>query len=319
MSIISVTEDRHSGGGSGGETDVKKYRRHWIVVTSQNMVDGYGQVVVADDGVNAIPDKWSVFTNTGWTDNDTLLIDIKAERRKEAPWIWDVIGEYKEQPGASEDPDPIDIESGHDGVRMWPVAITVAAERDLDGKAYKNSADGPFSPPLQRTERLIAVEISRRTRTFDSGDWDYLDTINDVELTEWGQATYHVLCIGVTPGERKWDEDGSYYEVKLEFRIRKTPWHPQEILDQGFYKLVDKTTGTAVIPATPLENIAPLHIADSLGIPVTKPKLLDGAGWPLEKGVDEVYLEFKEYESADFSALNLPELNVELGTTTTAP
>lgn len=318
MAIISVTEDLHSGGGDGGGGEVTSYTRHWIVVTSETMVDGYGDVIVADDGVTAIPDRFSTFTNTGWSDLDNILIHKTAQRRKEAPWIWDVVGEYEELPGNEEDPEGpenVTIESGHDGVRMWTVSEDFEVDVDLDGKLYANSSGTTYKPKRRRREHLIAVEITRRIREFIAANWDFLDTINDAPL--WGWDTYHILCLGITPGVRMWDEEGSYYEAKVEFRIRKTPWHPLEILDRGLFKIIDKDTGQRPTPGTADDLLVPIHIADGLGIPIMEPELLDGDAWPLAKGADPFFNEFKEYESADFDLMNLPELNVELGTTTT--
>lgn len=170
---------------------------------------------------------------------------------------------------------------------------------DLAGVGVFNSAGQPFDPPPEiPTHNLTFSVTCYRAIAFDwvGKNNTYQDAINDANwnIIPAPGITYTfpkqtVKCNKYTGSTHQ--ENGTYYwELQLEFEVKKSKWNPRSFLDAG---TVYKESG----------SLPPQPILDATGNPVQSPVPLNGAGKPLPAGGTPVYKDFQAYNEVNFNLM----------------
>lgn len=192
-------------------------------------------------------------------------------------------------------------------------------EVDLDGKAYLNIVNQPFTPPPTFPGGMAGMIIRRNERhaTLES-------VLNRVE--EFNYVVNQVNFLGRLPGmalckvesaEEVYRGDVRYWVFVYRIRFKKhalfpagkivpegettQTWQPR-ILNAGMYRW-RKVFGA------PLKNLPMVPIMRG-ALPVSHPVPLDLNGQPIVADADgkivPVYLKFRHYREVDLAALTLP-------------
>ena len=310
MAIVWVREDPESGGGDA-DIEGRSYERIFLVLTD-TVADGPKTVSEAVDPVSglAVPGAFTVFAKGNETDYGAVCTKQRCQRNRQNPKLWRVTctftmlrSESGTWPGGS-----IDLTFALPGVRMWWVGYQEAIDKDIHGAPIVNSAGQPFKPREEVTRYRLAIEVTRAVRSYSPATWAaYGGAVN--ADSAWGMPPGTLLMVAPPGGNRRVDQIGTYYEIRMEIHVNPDGWK-RERLDQGTHRLATADGG---IPShsTPAAGVG--WITDATGAPVAHDVLLDGAGLPLEitnPGGSPVTLEFEVYHPMPFAPLNLPSLNI---------
>lgn len=268
---------------------VRKYFRFFRAVTDDQK-DGPKIVLQA----GAIPKLGNVYSCGNETDTGAWCINREANQTSGETKIWDVDVEYSSKLDLSseEQSDPEQQENPLDRptqIKGKFAQFQRSIDKDLDGIAVVNSARQPFDPPVVIDDSRPVIEMTRNEASLDFTLLaTYQDAIN--QDTFLGFPPY--TCKLIIPTFDQHFENGVFFwTITYEIHIRRELWHPLQVLDQGYYKLVAGS---------------PEVITDANGKTLTAPRLLDGAGSPLASGASPVYMNFKPYKILPFAALSLP-------------
>lgn len=163
--------------------------------------------------------------------------------------------------------------------------VDESVQQDADGNAYLNSAGTPFLPPIisRRANQLITVTINRAS--VDNATLVLLqDAINNADW--YGFPKWSVKVNG-TQFSNQYEQGFEFWPHVYHLEANWKLWHPQKILDQGYYE------------RDPVSNKL-TQILDQYGEPLSEPHLLNGAGLKLPSGESAVFLEFREFLELDF-------------------
>lgn len=145
-------------------------------------------------------------------------------------------------------------------------------DRDADGNPITNSALDPFDPPLTRDFNDKVLVVTRAEPFYDpiaKGVWE--NTVNNGPVTFMGIAfpAESLRCLSIQPGREYSDADTS---VLVEYRfLYRRDLQKARVLDQGF---------GAWFTSNNTQTKGELYTGQ--GTQVTKPKLLNGKGKPLD-------------------------------------
>lgn len=305
---------------------VRKYTRRFLVIVKTNLLGPAG--VSSCPGV---PMPFAPYTPNRREEWDLLAVavDISADQADRDDWQkWIVTVQYSTEvpPGG-----PTFLKTGLGNARSgtqqnpWdePPAVEADVEnettypvQDLDGKAYTNSADQPFTPPYARPSgyRVYTATRNEKKADFETRLEDYVYVVNS---TTWkGYQPGYVLCTGGR-GPLLYRGAVPFYRVTYKFLCKKrvqlpdgtfTPgWQPR-ILDAGMFQR-DTLFGIAAIPDT----LVPIV---QFGHQVNQPVLLDGNGLVQTEKYDMSYpivalrgkLKPKYRDFKDFRSVELNDL-----------
>ena len=159
--------------------------------------------------------------------------------------------------------------------------------KDKDGISVRNSAGDAFTelPTIQRA--IDVFTISREEwRNPNEKKRGFKDVTN---ADTWSGFPPGTLLMQIsTNWSGKW-------MVSYAIKYRPEGWG-LEILDAGYYKLLDASQGGQKV-----------RISTESG-PAEVPQRLDGLGGTLSASSPDVFLRFRQYESRYFSLLNLPPI-----------
>jgi len=153
------------------------------------------------------------------------------------------------------------------------------------------SSGEPIDPPIEIPDSWAMLTITRNELEFyDTKVEQFTNTINSTAFL--GFDVGKVRCAGIS-ARSVTESNLRFWQVTYSFEIRKT--HNVKFLDQGYYQLVGGNKE---------------RILDFGGGQLAAPWPLNGAGeelTPAEVTAGEFsYREYRVFEYADFTALNLP-------------
>lgn len=238
---------------------------------------------------------------------------IRAEKPMDSWKIWHVTVEYSTLSGTlnpnpgGDDLNPLNrppieewgfetyTEVAQKARRLNPITSDFTDEE----QAILNSAGEIFQDPPQKTLFLPVVRFTRNEANFSySIASEYVGTVNSAAWL--GAAQHEVLCSDISANLNA-GENGfpQFWSISYTFRFKTGGWYT-DILDAGFYFLNKSATPPQLKP-----------ILDNDGIPVTRPRPLDGTGGllDLEDATDiselAVYRRYLLYEESDFGDFDL--------------
>lgn len=166
--------------------------------------------------------------------------------------------------------------------------IMEVAREDVYGQPILNSASIPFDPPLEREKTRMVCRIKRNQAKFSAlAMLKYHGALNS---KKWAGFEEFTCRLQITDATRHYENGIFYWEVTYEIEIDPLGWTTR-VLDATWSWYED---GKLVI------------IRDDYGAPLSSPRLLNGAGEPLDPDTeDPVFLEFDLHQEADFNDLKL--------------
>lgn len=308
MAILWVHEALSSGSGSGEHDSGNRYTRVFDVL-SDSYADNAYTIANADDGTLAIPAPYTHFAKGNDTDYTSIVTRITPERDDRYPLLWHVRVEYTVLRGtgpSGEWPAGTTDETGRlPDIRIWGIPVAEIVARDINDTPIANSAGDQYTPLPEDIYYIKAFEISFPLRTYDLDWWEkYEDSVNADMI--WGREPGTLLMAGPPSGNRKVNEVGTYYEVRIEIQYNRKGWK-KRIPDMGKHRLVTAAGGT---PSTNTPAAGRMPITDQAGRPVMDDVPLDGHGQPLGLNQAWVIKEWAVKIPMAWGPLNLPALNV---------
>lgn len=301
MSVVSV---REVGGPTGSVSfDETTFRREFIVTFDDAAAVNADAALTATDGTNSVPALLTLWGNTvsgrrtPWVKSATSKMESGSSQK-----IWRVSVVYSNSftsppPSATDPWDQAPVYSS------GAIEYEVAFEKDYTtptAQQVRNAAGDPFDPlpGASHINRRISVQVN--TEDFSESTIDALiNTVNDsaVEIrgVSYPAGKLRLLRWEVS-GSSYIDENGDdtpYYVNNLDFESSTFEhYHDLKILNQG-YREKDAEGKLKRI----MDNSSPPK-------PVPQPSLLAANGTKLADGAEPVYLTFKQFPSANWTAIS---------------
>lgn len=189
---------------------------------------------------------------------------------------------------------PADVQYGFE-------VVQVSSLKDADGN-YRKTKAGEIITSGVLIEGYRTISVTRNEARFNRTQADeYMNVTNSGPWNNYPAET--VLCLGIGAGteqETVIDEKTiNFFSVNYQFRARvfsvngTSLKHYQQVYNEGYF-FKDPDDGDKY-----------KRIKDDDGNDVDLPKMLDNDGHLLADGADPIILEFKDYETKSFAALNI--------------
>lgn len=302
MAVVSAEETWEGRDGTesldGRGVLVRTYKRVWRVLTDDALT---GQLEV----INAVgvPAMWAIYATDEETDLGARVVERMPKQDTDDPWLWLVEVKYssKWQDEAAAVANPLERPSK---ISWQSVDFQEAVEVDEEGTSIINSAYEPYDPPVLRDAGRLTCAITKNLSEFDpvfyAGYLKPAKASNDG--TFLGFEAGQVKILKVSCGEQQYENEVSYYPVRIEFDVLTGYWDEEEeelltwdryLLDQG-YSTIN------------LDTLKQQPILEA-GQPVAKPRLLDGEGQLLDASADPAWFlgPFVLHPRKDFDALDI--------------
>ncbi len=264
------------------------------VITGANTSDTWANLA----STSGLPLLGSLFA-----DDTRLVCKRRTPRRHpKSKTVWEVQVEWSSNAKKKEDEDDLPPTERPPIIRGSSEIVTRPFVRDaIDGTKRVVASNGQeFSNTPLRAMYVDVMSYTRYESAFPQPTKStYQGKVNDASLT-FGETTYAkktVLCAGIEYDNGTEIEGQFVWQVSYTFKF--WPEDPdadgnggwmREFLDQGTH-YTDATTNEL------------RHFIDDLGNPRTGN--LDGSGDALATDEDPVFIWLNEYQTADFSGLNL--------------
>ncbi len=175
--------------------------------------------------------------------------------------------------------------------------VQEAISEGTNGIAIVNSANMPFSPPIEVSKGIGVINIEKNYSSVPNLG-QYFNKMNTNTQT-WDGFSYSPYTLLVTGAKAKhvWENDTHYVKVNWTVKYRADTWD-RKVLDAGYYELSAVNSGSG--SGTSAGCIT--AIMDSTGLPVSGPFLLDGSG--RRKPCNDLtphFISFVVYSYVDFS------------------
>jgi hypothetical protein len=298
MTVTSVRQLTDTGGddNEGGVTAVRTYR-----VTTNNVSDTW-ETIRSASGIPSNGDSYA-------SGSSMIVVNRSAKRVTERKDKWHVTVNYDIPRNSDGSP-----AGGSGGVENEIPEYSRTTETeweyrdvDLDNLPIANSAKEPFTPPLEFPQTIAVYTIARNRLTFDdAGSLPYINAVNSAAFNvtapnlNWGFPAETALMTRYDSVRRFRADIGYYYRVTWEIKYREDGWR-KFLLDQGFMMLDADEVPLSYAPAKTIKG--------SDGLPISSPRLLDGAGGLLADGAAPVFVPagngFRRFNLVDFSSLPL--------------
>lgn len=291
MSVVRVVDKYASRGGSATVHGRRQYTR--ILLFECDSTADNEQTIFA----GGAPFKYEGYPG----DAGALCKKVEPKRGDtlaNGHVIWEAVCHYDSQ---LEEPDQ-DEENPLDRPQIESASGAIFTEtqfEDLEGNAYVNSAGAavggrrrgdPLDPPPLVEVTHTILTIQRNEATFDLGLAHYYrNKVNSDAFYGAGPKYAKVASIGAHGPQ--YENGVTFYVVTYEIHFNPNKWIPTKILDAG-PRYID-------------DNAALVHVTDDNGTQSTIPVLLDGNGQKLADGAAPHYVEFRQYQLAPFSGMNL--------------
>jgi len=274
MSIESAKRKYASANGSRNQTGERKYREIWIVRTSSRA----NAETVRDSAL--LPAMGASYESG----DDAILIEKDAEEIEAN--VWEVECRYSSRHGPDAKDDPTDEQPR---IACSSAKYQKAAVKDLEGKAFLNSAGDPFDPPPMFEETHFVLTHVRNEVSYSAVQaFAYINSINNAA---WLGAGKGEVKMERYAGVKKYANDDIYWEVTREFHWNPEGWDPLLVLDAGPRFI--NVDGDLV------------WAEDDYGVQSTALIRLNGGGGKLDKDDESQWMEFKMYKEMDFSVFNI--------------
>jgi len=271
VSLIQEQENRSSSHNIKNE---RTYSRTWLVETD----------TATDDAVT-VENAW--VSSTGIVagvahpnDSGAVAKEISTSCDSEDGKSWTVSCSY----GLWDEDDTNPLNQPAD-VQYSFNTFEKIVERDQQNNAIVNSAQDPFSDPVNIDDSRLVVTITQNQASFNvSMAAAYVNAVNSDAYLGCAPRQWKCASIGAT---KEYDaEYGAYYKctATLEFRVEK---YDIKILDQGTRELDGGVKKNILVG----------------GAPVTDPVLLDGNGGKLDVAATPQYRTFRCYPELPFSGV----------------
>lgn len=159
-------------------------------------------------------------------------------------------------------------------IRYDPYTYEVAADRDLDGVPYLNTAGFPFDIPLPLEKQGVILTVKKWKASYSIAEHlQFAGKVNDGSFTWPGAGTSvaagQAKCLGIFQGERSTSSSAVMVEYRFDLREEG---HQHNVVDQGplGWAVHDGVKKTGVFVG-----------GNKAGVSPTGPIRLDGTGRPL--------------------------------------
>lgn len=278
MAIVAVTETSKRSHGAALEKGARSYTREFWVETDDQATD-----LQAVREAVGVPKRGELYPG----DFGSFCQGVTVEPREEDPRTFVVTADYDSNTSVTQEQEenPLlrPVELSFEGEQYVYVAT-----KDLDGKAFKNSAGDPFDPPPEITGTRPVLVMQRNEAALNPTlVLQYQDAVNADAFLGFPPRT---VKVGTISGRRSFENSVAYWVVSYRFVVDWRTWRVF-LLDAGFRekhagghkKILDKETGQ----------------------PVSAPVMLNGLGYVLVDVENPVYLERKVYREIPFAPLGL--------------
>lgn len=307
--VLSVQEDYASGSrrGSWACDETRINRTYSTRIKVQTLASTTGPLGIINSLGVKVGDTYRFpLYAAGATEIDTgsFVQSIEVEQESEDSKQWSVTIEY----GPFDVPSILGTSYASQGIidptaRAWEAYWDAAKYRHSKPtdesdppKPYINTAGSALLDPPETEETRPVLKITHVEPIYrDDFAANFKDTVNGDEFL--GYPPNVVKCRDIK-GEWHWDSDwGIVWLITYEFEFRDDEdgfGYDQRVVNQGYqYKLAG--------------GGSPINAVDGQGQPVTDAVLLQLNGDKLPTGADPVMLTFKEFPTANFSLLNIPD------------
>ena len=296
MSVVSVVEKVETRNAT---SDVKGRRTYTLNqwVTTDNPSDNEAIIKAAP----GIAHKYDPHPADAGALAKDIAVNKIAELAKGGA-VWEVITHYDSEFSDSPDehpdqdvPNPLDRPT----IFTWGGAIyTESQDQDLDGLAYVNTAGAfvgdqrmgdPFDPaPLVEVVHGI-ITATRNVAVFNEARAEYYR--NKVNSDTWRGHKKDTAKVAVYGAQGPLFENNvEFYSETIEIHTNPSKWIPWSALNRG--------------PRV-LEGGEPTHPPDKDGVKSTVQVKIAEDGTLLADGAAPWFIDFRQYERAPFSALDL--------------
>lgn len=323
----------------------REYERQFLVSVTQNG-KLMGPIGVCSHPF--LPRPWSYYVTNTEFDTAALLVRYQAKQRVTDDWTqWIVTasystntnnGNFQAPTGGAPGDLPNNPSSAYNNPEYeWPDIEWNFDEQlkpaltDLDGKPYMNTANQPFTPPVQFPRAYKVLNISRNELGFNSDvAAEYAYAVNDRPFLKYPAG--FVQCMPPKAVQRY---KGTIRYWRVTYQLKFHPrgiWLPKVtgyiddvptidkqnyelnwqvvIQNQGYMRLENRRDANDV----KFPNFGkPVHIMGADNRPITQQVLLDGDGQPVTARFQPpdaqagllvpYYLKFRQFPSKNFTAL----------------
>ncbi len=308
MGIVSVTETQRQGSWTWKKYQ-RQFERHYQVICDGN-TDLEGDILA---GLPYVPGD-----NIG-----AGVYCVKTEVHQQGPddsgafFVWQATAHFDsllDDKQTSTNPATANDQTPTNRTPVFEYdfeTLQEAVTEATNGIPVVNSANMPFSPPVEKTYGLGVINIEVNKSAIPNLG-AYFNKINNATVT-WDGFSYAQYTLLVTGAKAKhvWENNTHYVSVHWTVKYNSATWR-RRILDAGFYELVQDGSGSGSGSGSSSGGINAgcggsagfRHIVDNYGQPVSAPYPLDGTGRRLPcYETTPVYLPFWFYESVSFSGL----------------
>lgn len=292
MAVYSIHETT-GGNVKQGERGDNTYSRKFQIVMTEATASA--ATVVTATGV---PQRGAMYIGSdGVSDSTSVVKEVSANQDSENPRLWTVSVDYGPPSGdeSQNNPDPFKrapvVSWGHS-------EFTRVVTRDVDGKAFLNSAGDAFAVPPEVPDSRPQLNITRNERVYSPAiALEYQNTVNEKPFMGAPAGTCRLT--GITASNAH-ENNVAFWVVNYAFEFARDGWLV-EVLDQGMRALNDENK---LVRIRALDEQG--EPQDGVYVPHEVP--LNGSGKALlDPNPENVqYRTFKVFKDKDFSQLRLP-------------
>lgn len=324
----------------------REYERQFLVTVTENG-KLMGPIGVCSHPY--LPRPWAYYVTNTEFDTSALLVRYRAQQRNTDDWSQWVVtasystntnnGNFQAPPSGGSPGDlPNNPNSAYSNPEYeWPEIDWNFDEQlkpallDLDGKSYMNSANQPFTPPLQFPRAYKVLSITRNELAFNSDvAATFAYAVNDRAFL--GYPAGFVQCMPPKANQR-YKGTTRYWRVTYQLKFHpRNIWLPRVVgyvggvpviqkndyelnwqpvvVDQGYMRLEDRRDANN----KKFPNFGkPVHIVGADNRPINQQVLLDGGGQPVTDKFQPpdaqagllvpYYIKFRQFPARNFTAL----------------
>lgn len=166
----------------------------------------------------------------------------------------------------------------------------VLADRDIRGRAIRNSCGDPFHDPIPRDDSRPILKVTRNEQSFPTlTALAVRDTINNSTWNTFPSGTVKAAAPRTRTAYSA--TSGYYFQTSYEFYVNPSGWN-YSIMDVGFNETINGSRRKILVDSQPINDPLPLN----------------GSGRVLAPSGNPVYLSFDVYNPIDFSIFNLDNI-----------
>lgn len=267
------------------DRQVRVYRHTYQVVLDSRTQAG-GAILEEAWARDLFPKLNSFYSYGGYNDDGASLIRISPRESIDSPYLYFLECEWSSESVYADDYRRNPLER-RPQIRIGSKKVSEVAMQDINGSAIANSAGDPFSPPLEKTRRILTVNYTRNEDSFNAAKARrFLDKTNNAI---WNGFDPKTVLMDDIQGEQMYENGILFWRVNYVIDIHYRDWRSR-ILDIGMRQLIDGVRRPIILAG---------------GVIANYPVLLNGSGGVNAVGATPVFRNFDLHETINFNELNI--------------